>query len=64
MAQLRQADPRPDSLSAGEGFRAGSASGWGVGGDMVGWLCGLQNMALMTMDQPELLADLLAPIAA
>ena len=40
------------------------AGGWGVAADMVGWLCGLQNMALMTLDQPELLADLLTIIAA
>ena len=40
------------------------AGGWGVGGDMVGWLCGLQNMSLMTYDQPQLLKDLLAAIAS
>jgi len=40
------------------------AGGWGVGADMVGWLCGLQQMALMSLDQPELLQDLLDTIAA
>lgn len=39
------------------------AGGWGVGGDMVGWLCGLENMMFMAMDQPQLLEDLLAVIA-
>jgi len=39
-------------------------SRWGVGADMVGWLCGLQNMALMTLDQPELLEALLSVIAS
>lgn len=38
------------------------AGGWGVGGDMVGWLCGLERMMLMTMDDPDLLADILATI--
>jgi uroporphyrinogen-III decarboxylase len=39
------------------------AGGWGVGADMVGWLCGLEPMALMMMDDPDLLGDLLAIIA-
>ncbi len=33
------------------------AGGWSVGGDMAGWLCGLENLVLMTSDQPELLRD-------
>jgi len=40
------------------------AGGWGVGADMVGWLCGLQNMPLLAMDEPQFLAELLAVIAA
>jgi uroporphyrinogen-III decarboxylase len=39
------------------------AGGWGVGADMVGWLCGLESMMLMAMDDPQLLEDLLALIA-
>ena len=39
------------------------AGGWGVGGDMVGWLCGLERMMLLTADQPQLLEELLALIA-
>ena len=39
------------------------AGGWGVGADMVGWLCGLENMMLTAMDDPPLLRDLLAIIA-
>jgi hypothetical protein len=38
------------------------AGGWGVGADMVGWLCGLQHMPLLALDQPEFLAELLALI--
>lgn len=40
------------------------AGGWGVGADMVGWLCGLENMVLMAVERPQLLEDLLATIAA
>jgi len=38
------------------------AGGWGVGGDMAGWLCGLQNLMLVAMDEPDLLSDLLEAI--
>lgn len=39
------------------------AGGWGVGADLVAWLCGLQNMMFMAVDQPQLLEELLALIA-
>ncbi len=39
------------------------AGGWGVGADMVGWLCGLQNLIFMTYRQPDFLRDLLEVIA-
>lgn len=35
------------------------AGGWGVGGDALAWLCGLQNSVMMAMDQPELLDAIL-----
>ncbi|MGQ9501657.1 MAG: uroporphyrinogen decarboxylase family protein [Anaerolineae bacterium] len=35
------------------------AGGWGVGLDMVHWLCGMQNLMFLTMDQPEFVVDLL-----
>ena len=38
------------------------AGGWGVGADMVGWLCGLEAMPLLAIDQPEFLQDLLTLI--
>jgi len=40
------------------------AGGWGVGADMAGWLCGLENMMFLAMDQPQFLEDILATIAA
>jgi uroporphyrinogen-III decarboxylase len=39
------------------------AGGWGVGADMAGWLCGLENMAVMEIEQPDLLAALLDTIS-
>jgi hypothetical protein len=40
------------------------AGGWGVGADMIGWVFGLQRMIMATYDQPELIGELLAIIAA
>jgi len=40
------------------------AGGWGVGVDMIGWLCGLQNMMLLTADAPDLMGDLLELISS
>ncbi|NPV09188.1 MAG: hypothetical protein HPY83_14675 [Anaerolineae bacterium] len=39
------------------------AGGWGVGADMAGWLCGLENLMLMAMDEPETVDELLGIIA-
>ncbi len=35
------------------------AGGWGVGMDMANWLCGMENLMLLTMQQPDFVADLL-----
>ena len=40
------------------------AGGWGVGMDMVDWLCGMESVMVMTMEQPELVAELLRMINA
>lgn len=40
------------------------AGGWGVGGDALAWLSGLQNAVMMAIDRPELLEELLAMIYA
>ncbi len=29
------------------------AGGWGVGADLIGWICGLENMVFMVYDQPD-----------
>ena len=38
------------------------AGGWGVGMDMANWLCGMQNLMILTMQQPSFVADLLEMI--
>lgn len=38
------------------------AGGWGVGADMVGWLCGLKEMIFLSYRQPEFLHRLLEMI--
>lgn len=39
------------------------AGGWGVGADLVGWICGLENMIHLPYDQPEFFRSLLDLIA-
>jgi len=38
------------------------ACGWGVGLDMANWLCGMQNLMLMAMDEPGFVVELLEMI--
>jgi uroporphyrinogen-III decarboxylase len=38
------------------------AGGWGVGMDMANWLCGVENLMLLAMDQPEFVRELLEMI--
>jgi len=40
------------------------SGGWGVGMDMANWLCGMQNLMLAAMDQPEFVDALLERIHA
>lgn len=35
------------------------AGGWGVGMDMANWLCGMQELMFMTMENPQFATDLL-----
>ncbi len=35
------------------------AGGWGVGMDMANWLCGMQNLMIMTLEAPAFVDDLL-----
>ncbi len=38
------------------------AGGWGVGHDMACWLCGIQNLTFLAIDQPAFVSDLLEMI--
>jgi uroporphyrinogen-III decarboxylase len=38
------------------------AGGWGVGMDMVNWLCGMQNLMVLAQEQPEFVEELLEMI--
>lgn len=38
------------------------AGGWGVAMDMANWLCGMQNLMLLMLDQPDFVTDLLEMI--
>ena len=38
------------------------AGGWGVGMDMANWLCGMENLIILMMEQPVFVADLLERI--
>lgn len=40
------------------------AGGWGVGGDALAWLCGLERAVYMAVDDPDFLAQLLAVVDA
>lgn len=40
------------------------AGGWGVGADLIGWICGLDQMIYLPYDNPRFFQDLLDQIAA
>jgi hypothetical protein len=40
------------------------SGGWGVGMDLADWLCGMQNLMLLTIEQPEFVDQLLEKIHA
>jgi hypothetical protein len=40
------------------------AGGWGVGLDMADWLCGIENLIILTMEQPSFVSELLQTIHA
>jgi hypothetical protein len=39
------------------------AAGWGVGADLIGWICGLDRLVYAVYDQPQWVAGLLSLIA-
>ena len=40
------------------------AGGWGIGMDMVNWLCGMQNLMVLMIEQPGFVTDLLEMVHA
>ncbi|MGE5527938.1 MAG: uroporphyrinogen decarboxylase family protein [Patescibacteria group bacterium] len=40
------------------------AGGWGVGMDMANWLCGMENLMMWAIEQPDFVAELLEMIHA
>jgi uroporphyrinogen decarboxylase len=38
------------------------AGGWGVGMDMANWLCGMQNLMILMIEQPDFVAQILEMI--
>ena len=38
------------------------AGGWGVGMDMANWLCGMQTLMVLTIEEPDFITDLLEMI--
>ncbi len=53
---------RAHSFAAGHGVLI--AGGWGVGMDLADWLCGMQDLMILTMEQPGFVTDLLEMIHA
>jgi len=53
--------PQAKEYAAREGLLV--SGGRGVGADALGWLCGLQNVVFMAVDQPEFLHELLRIIS-
>lgn len=57
VAQFRMEAETATAFAASHGVLL--AGGWGVGMDMLNWLCGMQNLMLLLQDQPRTVATLL-----
>ena len=62
VARFEQEAKQARAFAAAQGVLL--AGGWGVGVDMASWLCGFQNLMLLTHDQPALVIELLDIIHA
>jgi hypothetical protein len=58
--QLAQEALRARDFGADRGVLL--AGGWGVGMDMANWLCGMQELMVLTIEQPEFVGELLSMI--
>lgn len=59
-AAFRQETEQAKQFAEREGVLL--AGGWGVGMDMANWLCGMQNLMMLAIDQPEFVNELLEMI--
>jgi hypothetical protein len=59
-AQFSQEAERAHAFVAQQGLLL--VGGWGVGLDMADWLCGMQSLTILTMEQPAFVSELLAMI--
>jgi uroporphyrinogen-III decarboxylase len=57
IAKFKQEAERARAFSQQYGVMV--AGGWGVGMDMVNWLCGMQQLMFLSMDNPSMVEDLL-----
>jgi uroporphyrinogen-III decarboxylase len=60
--EFREAAQRARAFAGERGLLL--SGGTGAGGDMAGWLCGLQNLIYLTADNPALVEELMRLIAA
>jgi len=58
--QFRQESIKARAFSQEQGILL--SGGWGVGMDMANWLCGMQNLMVLAIDQPEFVDQLLEKI--
>jgi hypothetical protein len=58
--QFRQEAQKGRAFAAEEGVLL--VGGWGVGMDMAIWLCGMQDLMFLVMDQPDMVINLLEMI--
>lgn len=60
VAAFRQEAHRAHAFTAEQGVLL--VGGWGVGMDMANWLCGMQNLMVLMLQQPGFVTDLLEMI--
>jgi len=60
LAQFQREAQKAHAFVAEQGVLV--AGGWGVGVDMASWLCGFQNLMVLTHEQPGLVIELLDTI--
>ena len=56
-AAFRQEAEKARQFAADQGVLL--AGGWGVGMDMINWLCGMQDLMVLTIEQPKFVTDLI-----